>query len=64
MSEEIAKLEARAKRAAAELRAEHRPEAIRLGAWGCVVCYPADGSWPCVSHMIADDLDPAESETT
>lgn len=23
---------------------------------GCCCCFPGDGSWPCVSRMVADDL--------
>lgn len=23
---------------------------------GCMECYPQDGSWPCISRMLADDL--------
>lgn len=38
----------------AELDAEHRPEPDRP--WGCVMCWPRDGSWPCVTRLIADEL--------
>lgn len=23
---------------------------------GCEICFPKDGSWPCVTRMVADDL--------
>lgn len=39
-----------------ELEAEHRPEPAVKGRGGCVMCWPKDGSWPCVSRMIADEL--------
>lgn len=26
---------------------------------GCMACYPADGDWPCVAKMVADDLEHA-----
>lgn len=40
-----------------ELEAEHRPEpAVKGRILGCVQCWPKDGSWPCVSRMVADDL--------
>lgn len=55
---ELGLLKAALTKAAANLDAEHRPE--RVGAnpgWeGCIVCGPADGSWPCVARMVADDL--------
>lgn len=38
------------------LDAEHRPEPDGRC---CVVCGPQDGSWPCVSRLIADELDAA-----
>lgn len=47
------------RQAVAELDAEHRPmdQRRRNGdPIGCVICWPRDGSWPCVSHMITDDL--------
>lgn len=28
----------------------------------CAVCGPADGSWPCVTRMVADDLRAALGE--
>lgn len=49
-----------------ELRAAHypHPDGRRL----CVTCGATDGSWPCVSAMVADDLDalttPNPQETT
>lgn len=51
------------RQAVAELDAEHSPSwasavAQKAGKEpiGCIICYPSDGSWPCVSRMIADDL--------
>lgn len=38
----------------AELDAEHYPEPDRP--WGCVICWPKDGSWPCVTRLAADEL--------
>ena len=38
-----------------ELDAEHYSAADVKGRW-CIICGPADGSWPCSSRMIADDL--------
>ena len=52
----------------AELDAEHRPMwSSPQGGFvitpvagkdpvGCSSCYSADGSWPCATHMLADDL--------
>jgi hypothetical protein len=52
----------------AELRAIHRPQwASPDGGYtterrdgytpvGCAECYPHDGSWPCITAMVADDL--------
>jgi hypothetical protein len=52
----------------AELRAIHHPQwASPDGGYtterrdgytpvGCAECYPHDGSWPCVTAMVADDL--------
>jgi len=53
-----------------ELDAEHRPQWVKEGGAGytevpredgldpvgCVMCYPQDGDWPCVTRMITDDL--------
>jgi hypothetical protein len=36
-----------------ELDAEHRPDPDGRT---CEVCGPADGSWPCVTRLITDDL--------
>lgn len=48
------------------LRTQHKPmwrsdTARENGARadGCRGCFPQDGSWPCVSAMIADELDEA-----
>lgn len=54
---EIERLRAGIRCAVAELDADHRPEGDPgKEPWGCVMCYPRDGDWPCVSRMIADDL--------
>lgn len=49
--------------AATELRAVHYPEWSSAKAKadgkdpiGCATCGGADGSWPCTSRMVADDL--------
>lgn len=43
--------------AVSELDAEHGPEGNPgKEPWGCRICFPGDGDWPCVSKMIADDL--------
>lgn len=39
-----------------ELDVEHRPEWAGGKPIGCVICSPGDGSWPCTSRLIADDL--------
>ena len=39
--------------AVSELDAVHHPD--RTGRM-CVTCGAADGSWPCVSRMVTDDL--------
>ncbi len=41
--------------AIAELDAEHRPDPELRGD-GCVMCWPKDGSWPCVTRQIVDEL--------
>jgi hypothetical protein len=43
-------------KAVAELDAEHFPDPELKGRGGCVMCWPKDGSWPCTTRMIADDL--------
>lgn len=50
-------------KAVAELDAEHQPQWYSDNAKaqgkepiGCTICFPRDGSWPCVSRMVADDL--------
>jgi hypothetical protein len=60
---DVPALEAAIKAAVWELDIEHRPqwstpamEAKGMKPIGCVICFPEDGSWPCVSRMIADDL--------
>jgi hypothetical protein len=49
--------------AIADLELEHEPiwsndRARKRGKdpIGCSICWPRDGSWPCISRMIADDL--------
>jgi len=49
----LAEAEARIEAAAIEIEATHRPDADgRL----CEMCGAADGSWPCVTRTVADDL--------
>ena len=55
-ADRIDELEKTVVEAIAELRAEHFGATVDTSPRGCVVCYPADSSWPCVSRMIADDL--------
>lgn len=50
--------------AVAALDAEHRPDPELKGRGGCVMCWPKDGSWPCLTRMIADELRPADAEGT
>ncbi len=54
--------------AVAELDALHYPNSVPIGDAlypgfsrpqardGCVLCWPGDGSWPCVTRLVADDL--------
>lgn len=55
--------------AVAELDAEHRPQWVSehgkgyttvprpgFDPVGCVMCFPHDGSWPCTTALITDDL--------
>jgi hypothetical protein len=51
------------RQAVTELDAVHRPmwlteraEAEGRPPLGCEMCYPGDGSWPCNSAMVANDL--------
>lgn len=39
-----------------ELETEHRPEHLGGDKYGCVMCWPHDPSWPCVTSQIVDDL--------
>lgn len=39
-----------------ELDTEHRPDPELKGRGGCVMCWPKDGSWPCTTRLIADEL--------
>lgn len=34
---------------------DHQPDPSANNGW-CVICSTADGSWPCLSKMVADDL--------
>ena len=57
---EIERLRAVIAAARNELNADHyRIEDVN----GCAMCWPHDGSWPCVSKMVADDLRNALEET-
>ena len=54
-----------------ELRADHYPiwssvEAVKADKdpIGCGMCFPHDGSWPCTSSLIADELAAAIAEQT
>ena len=56
-------LRARIDQAVSDLDAEHRPEwdsdemkARGEDPFGCAVCWPTDGSWPCVASIVADDI--------
>lgn len=49
--------------AIAELDAEHRPDWSLLGKSGCIICWPKDGGWPCVTRQVADDLRAALGES-
>lgn len=51
------------KQAVTELDEEHKPmwmsekaEHTGKDPIGCYICFPHDGSWPCTTRMIADDL--------
>lgn len=55
-ADEIERLREAMTAAKTELDTEHRPEPDGRC---CIVCGPQDGSWPCVSRLIADDLDAA-----
>lgn len=64
-----AKLAVVVAQAVVELDAEHyptwaSPKAHEAGKdpIGCALCWPGDGSWPCSSRMIADDLRKALGE--
>ena len=36
--------------------ASHRSEELGEEPFGCAICFPGDGHWPCVSKAVADDL--------
>jgi len=42
--------------AVAQLNAEHYRDPELKGRGGCVMCWPKDGSWPCTTRLIADEL--------
>jgi hypothetical protein len=43
--------------AVAELDVIHYPDpGVFLGRGGCIMCWPKDGSWPCTTRLIADEL--------
>lgn len=59
-ADRIEELEASLRRMHAELLcidAEHVPDVLQPGKdpIGCLLCYPADGSWPCSTRMATDD---------
>mgnify|MGYP001590178214 FL=1 len=61
---EVSALVLAVRQAIDELDAEHYPlwycddgtRAEDKEPIGCFTCYPGDGSWPCVTRMIANDL--------
>ena len=55
----IGTLEAVIVKAVAEIRSEHRPmPATEVGrSGGCVICWPKDGSWPCTTALVADEME-------
>lgn len=50
--------------AIADLDAEHHPDPELKGRGGCGMCWPKDGSWPCTTREVADDLRKAIGEGT
>lgn len=42
--------------AIADLDAEHYLSYDNGPRRGCIICWPKDGSWPCASRLVADDL--------
>ena len=61
-ADEIERLRAVMTAAVEELAAVHRPDPD-LPRW-CVTCSTTDGSWPCITRMVADDLTDALKGTT
>lgn len=55
---EVSRLHAVIAKAVADLDAEHSPlPADQCGPrGGCVTCWPKDGSCPCTTRMVADEL--------
>lgn len=55
---EMSRLSKAVRRAIEELDAEHTPDKWTKPGdrGGCILCWPKDSGWPCVSRMIADDL--------
>ena len=52
-------LETAMRDAVREIRDEHRPMpgiAPGMRPRGCLLCWPSDSSWPCVTELVADDL--------
>lgn len=50
-------LRALAVSAMSEIDEEHRPDTLTTTPRGaCVICWPKDGSWPCVSNLAMSDL--------
>lgn len=40
-----------------ELEAEHYPDPDLMdGKYGCIVCWPQGGNWPCGAYEVAQDL--------
>lgn len=63
LTDELAKRDTTVAEAVKELDSEHGPawastQALEAGKEpiGCRICFPSDGSWPCITRMIADDL--------
>lgn len=56
LCDEIYRLRAVIDRAEQDLCDDHQPLMHGAHAIGCQICYPADGSWPCVVRLTLDDL--------
>lgn len=58
-ADRIETLETAIQVAVREIRDEHRPMpgiAPGMRPRGCLLCWPSDSSWPCVTELVADDL--------